>query len=121
MSSKPNPVRKAGLTKRATSHTFLALAVWAGVRLTSSLGLRAPAFEAIVTGRPIGPALRSQLLSGLIAEQSEESQYDLHPDGQRLLVRRPVEDLDEEKGQTFDHVVLFENFFEYLRVQVPPR
>jgi dipeptidyl aminopeptidase/acylaminoacyl peptidase len=54
-------------------------------------------------------------------EQSQEIQYDLHPDGQRQLVRSPVADPDEEKEQLFDHVVLFENFFEYLRTQVPLR
>jgi len=42
--------------------------------------------------------------------------YDLHPDGTRLLVRRLADDKSE---QNFDHVVLFENFFDYLREQVP--
>ena len=43
--------------------------------------------------------------------------YDLDPDGTRILVRK----LFHEEGteQTFDHVVLFENFFDYLREQVP--
>jgi serine/threonine-protein kinase len=42
--------------------------------------------------------------------------YDLHPDGERLLVRKLVEEEDTE--QTFDHVVLFENFFDYVREQL---
>lgn len=63
----PAPLWVISLAGLAQSALLLALAVWAGVRLTPSLGLRAPAFEAVATGRPIGPALRSQLLSGLIA------------------------------------------------------
>jgi membrane protease YdiL (CAAX protease family) len=51
----------------AQSALLLALAAWAGVRLSPPVDLRAPAFEAIVTGRPIGAALRPQLLPGLIA------------------------------------------------------
>jgi membrane protease YdiL (CAAX protease family) len=51
----------------AQSALLLALATWAGVRLAPSADLHAPAFEAVVTGRPIGPALRPQLLPGLIA------------------------------------------------------
>ncbi len=42
--------------------------------------------------------------------------YDLHPDGERLLVRKLVEEEDTE--QTLDHVVLFENFFDYVREQL---
>ena len=41
--------------------------------------------------------------------------YDLHPDGQKILVRKLVE---EDTEQTFDHVVLFENFFDYVREQL---
>ncbi len=62
----PAPLWVISLAGLAQSALLLALAVWAGVRLTPSVGLRAPAFEAVVTGRPIGPALRSQLLPGLI-------------------------------------------------------
>jgi membrane protease YdiL (CAAX protease family) len=54
----------AGLVQSAL---LLAVAVWAGVRLTPSVGLRAPAFEAVVSHRPIRPALRPQLLPGLVA------------------------------------------------------
>jgi membrane protease YdiL (CAAX protease family) len=63
----PAPPWVISLATVAQSALLLALAAWAGVRLTPSVGLRAPAFEAAVTGRPIGPALRPQLLPGLIA------------------------------------------------------
>jgi membrane protease YdiL (CAAX protease family) len=63
----PAPLWVLTLAGLAQSALLLALAVWAGVRLTPSVGLRAPAFEAVVTGRPIGPALRPQFLPGLIA------------------------------------------------------
>ena len=42
--------------------------------------------------------------------------YDVHPDGKRALVRRfPAGDTPP----IFDHLVLFENLFDYLREQVP--
>lgn len=63
----PAPVWVISLASVLQSALLLALAVWGGVRLAPSVGLRAPAFEAIATGRPIGPALRPQLLHGLIA------------------------------------------------------
>jgi len=63
----PAPLWVISLAGLAQSALLLALAVWAGVRLTPSVGLRAPAFEAVATGRPIGPAIRPQLLPGLIA------------------------------------------------------
>lgn len=63
----PAPLWVLSLASLAQSALLLALAVWAGVGLAPSVGLRAPAFETVVTGRPIGPALRSQLLPGLIA------------------------------------------------------
>ena len=63
----PAPLWVISLAGLAQSALLLALAVWAGVRLAPLVGLRAPAFEAVVTGRPIGPAIRSQLPSGLIA------------------------------------------------------
>jgi membrane protease YdiL (CAAX protease family) len=63
----PAPLWVLTLAGLAQSALLLALAVWAGVRLTPSVGLRAPVFEAVVTGRPIGPVLRPQLLPGLIA------------------------------------------------------
>ncbi len=42
--------------------------------------------------------------------------YDLHPDGERLLVSRLADVNDIE--QTFDHVVVFENFFDHVREQL---
>ena len=41
--------------------------------------------------------------------------YDLHPDGERLLVRKLAE---EETVQIPDHLVLFGNFFDYVREQL---
>ena len=63
----PAPLWEISLAGMAKSAVLLALAAWAGVMLTPSVELRAPAFEAVVTGRPIGAALRPQLLPGLIA------------------------------------------------------
>lgn len=63
----PAPLWVISLASLAQSALLLALAVWAGVALAPAVGLRAPAFEAAVTGRPIGSALRSQFLPGLIA------------------------------------------------------
>ena len=65
--SLPAPLWVISIASLAQSALLLALAAWAGVRLTPSVGLRAPAFEALVTGRSVGPALRPQLLPGLIA------------------------------------------------------
>ncbi len=65
--SLPAPVWVISLAGLAQSGFLLALAVWAGVRLTSSVGLGAPAFEAVATGRSVGPAIRSQLSPGLMA------------------------------------------------------
>jgi membrane protease YdiL (CAAX protease family) len=63
----PAPLWVLSLAGLAQSALLLALATWAGVGLTPSVDLHAPAFEAVVTSRPIGPALRPQLLPGLIA------------------------------------------------------
>jgi membrane protease YdiL (CAAX protease family) len=62
----PAPLWAISLAGLAQSGLILALAVWGGLRLAPSVGLRAPACEAVVTGRPVGPALRLQFLSGLI-------------------------------------------------------
>jgi membrane protease YdiL (CAAX protease family) len=62
----PAPVWAISLAGLAQSGLILALAVWGGIRLAPSVGLRAPACEAVVTGRPIGPALGLQILPGLI-------------------------------------------------------
>ena len=46
--------------------------------------------------------------------------YDLHPSGEKILVRKLAESLDEEEAeQTTSRVVLFENFLDYLREEVP--
>ncbi len=42
--------------------------------------------------------------------------FDLHPDGQRVLVRRRV--LGDDAKETFSHVMLFEGFHEYLKQQL---
>ncbi len=63
----PAPLAVILLASLAQSACLLALAVWSGVALTPAIGLRAPAFEAAVTGRPIAQALRPQLLPGLMA------------------------------------------------------
>ena len=52
---------------------------------------------------------------GTASQLAYRTIYDLHPDGERLLVRKLVE---EEAEQTFDHVVLFENFFDCVREQL---
>jgi len=51
----------------AQSSVLLALAVWSGVALAAAVGLHAPAFEAAAAGRPILPALRPQVVPGLVA------------------------------------------------------
>lgn len=45
---------------------FLGLFVWAGVALAPKVGLRAPGFAALVSGRSIAQALRPQLLPGVL-------------------------------------------------------
>ncbi len=42
--------------------------------------------------------------------------FDVHPDGERLLVKSMADVKDTDP--TFDHVVLFENFFEHVRKQL---
>jgi membrane protease YdiL (CAAX protease family) len=63
----PAPLWLISLASLAQSALLLGLATWAGVRLTPSAGLRAPAFEAVVTRRSIAAALEPQLRPGLIA------------------------------------------------------
>lgn len=63
----PAPLWVLSLAGGAQSAVLLALAAWAGVRLAPSVDLRAPAFEAAVAGRPVAPALRAQLVPGLLA------------------------------------------------------
>jgi membrane protease YdiL (CAAX protease family) len=63
----PAPLWVISFASLAQSALILALAAWTGVKLAPSVGLGAPAFEALARGRPMGPALRSQLLPGLLA------------------------------------------------------
>ena len=63
----PAPLPVLVLASLAQSGLLLALAAWAGVALAPAVGLRAPALEAAVTGRPGAPVLRPQLLPGLVA------------------------------------------------------
>jgi membrane protease YdiL (CAAX protease family) len=63
----PAPLWVLSLASLAQSALLIALAVWEGVAFGTKLGLRAPAFEAAVTARPVAPALRPQLLPGLTA------------------------------------------------------
>ncbi len=63
----PAPMWVISLASLAQSAVLVALAVWSGVSLAPTVGLRAPVFEAAVTARPLAPALRPQLLPGLLA------------------------------------------------------
>jgi hypothetical protein len=63
----PAPVGVVIAASIAQSAALVALAVWAGVSLAPRIGFRAPAFEALAAGYPVGPALRPQLLPGLAA------------------------------------------------------
>ena len=60
------PVWVASLAVSAEAAVLLALFVWCGAVFASRVGLRAPVFEALVTGRSLGAALRPQLLPGLL-------------------------------------------------------
>jgi membrane protease YdiL (CAAX protease family) len=60
------PVWVASLAASAQAGVLLALFVWCGAVFASRVGLRAPVFEALVTGRSLGAALRPQLLPGLL-------------------------------------------------------
>lgn len=62
----PAPLWVLTLAGLAQSALLLALAVWVGVTLTPSVGLGAPALEAVAAGRPVGPALRSQVVPGVL-------------------------------------------------------
>jgi len=63
----PAPLWVILLASFAQSALLLGLAVWAGVALAQAVGLDAPVFKAAVTGRPILPVLRPQLLPGFVA------------------------------------------------------
>jgi membrane protease YdiL (CAAX protease family) len=67
---RPTPMRfpiwVVSLAALVQSGVLLAIFVWIGVALAPKLGLCAPVFEALATGRPWGAALRPELLPGLI-------------------------------------------------------
>jgi membrane protease YdiL (CAAX protease family) len=63
----PGPLWLIMLASFFQSALLVALAVWGGVALAPTVGLRAPAFEAAALRRPIMPALEPQILPGLIA------------------------------------------------------
>ena len=60
------PVWVVSLAASAQTALFLALFIWCGVVFASRVGLSAPGFYAIATGRSWAAALRPQLLPGLL-------------------------------------------------------
>ena len=65
--SLPAPLWVISLASLVQSALLVVLAAWVGVALAPKVGLRAPAFEADVTSRPIALALTPQLIPGVIA------------------------------------------------------
>ena len=63
----PAPVWVLIIAGGFQSALLVALAVWGGTALAAKVGLHAPAFEAAASRRPLLPALRPQVLPGLIA------------------------------------------------------
>jgi membrane protease YdiL (CAAX protease family) len=63
----PAPLWLISVASLLQSALLLALAVWGGVSVAATVGLRAPGFEAAAARLPILPALRPQLLPGLIS------------------------------------------------------
>jgi membrane protease YdiL (CAAX protease family) len=63
----PAPLWVLMVASVAQSAILVALAVWGGVALAHQVGLRAPAFEAAVSRRSIGAALRPQIVPGVVA------------------------------------------------------
>ncbi|MCI0441473.1 MAG: CPBP family intramembrane metalloprotease, partial [Chloroflexi bacterium] len=63
----PAPLWLIALAGVLQNGLFLALATWAGVALTPTVGFRAPLFEAAATRRPILTDLWSQLRPGVYA------------------------------------------------------
>jgi len=60
------PISVGSLLSSAQAALVLALLVWAGVTLAPRVGLRAPAFAALVSGRSIAQALAPQLVPGIL-------------------------------------------------------
>ena len=65
--SLPAPMWAIAVASALQSGVLLALATWAGVALTPTLGLRAPLFEAAATRRPVISQLGAQLRPGIYA------------------------------------------------------
>jgi hypothetical protein len=63
----PAPMWLISVASLFQSAVLLALAAWSGVALAPTVGLRAPAFEAAALRLPFLPALKPQVLPGLIA------------------------------------------------------
>jgi membrane protease YdiL (CAAX protease family) len=63
----PAPLWLLMLASTLQSALLVALAVWAGTALAPAMGLRAPAVEAWAARQPIMPALKPQILPGLLA------------------------------------------------------
>jgi hypothetical protein len=63
----PGPLWLIMAAGSAQSALLVALAVWGGVALAPTVGLRAPAFESAALRRPIMSALKPQIAPGLIA------------------------------------------------------
>ena len=49
----------------------------------------------------------------------EERMYDIAPDGDRLLMLKPVEEAGTDDDSVFEGVVIIQNWFEELRERVP--
>jgi hypothetical protein len=62
----PGPLWVLMLASFAQSAVVVGVATSMGVVLAPAVGLHAPAFEAAAAGRPIAPALRPQLLPGVV-------------------------------------------------------
>lgn len=62
----PMPVWVLQLATVLQSGLLLALAAWGGARLAPRVGLGAPVASALVAGQPLGPAVRPQLLPGML-------------------------------------------------------
>ncbi len=63
----PMPVSVLMVASLCQSALLIGLAVWAGTSLSPAVGLHAAIFEAAVTSRPLSPAFRAQVWSGLLA------------------------------------------------------
>ena len=61
----PAPLPVLMLLSIAQSALLFGLASWGGAALAHRVGLSAPVFEAVAASRPVGPALRPQLVPGL--------------------------------------------------------